>query len=200
MSGREGTTIPARFGKAAPMRRGQAIRVVNTHGTQVLDTWAFRAGYMAEYMSMEQTRSVNSAIYPRVGQAMVTNRRRPILTWLEDTSPGVHDTMLCCCTREIYEELGVSGYHRNCEDNLHEALGELGLTAPCTPGPLNLFMNTPVVEGGKIVRRAPESRPGDHVTLRAEMDLVIVFSACPQDITVINGDEAQPRDAAFHIA
>lgn len=194
------TLIPARHGKAAPMRRGQTIRIVNTYGTQVLDTWAFRAGDMAESMSMEQTRSVNSTIYPRVGQAMVTNRRRPILTWLEDTSPGIHDTVLCCCTKEIYEELGATAYHRNCEDNLHEALAALGLSAPATPGPLNLFMNTPVVEGGTIVRRAPEARPGDHVTLRAEMDLVIVFSACPQDVTVINGDDAEPRDAAFVIA
>lgn len=193
------TVIPARHGKAARMLRGQTIRIVNTHGTQVLDTWAFAEGDMAEHMSMEHTRSVNSAIYPAVGQAMVTNRRRPILTWVEDTSPGIHDTVLCCCTREVYEELGVTEHHRNCEDNLHEALAELGLSAPATPGPLNLFMNTPVVEDGRIVRQAPESRPGDHVTLRAEMDLVIVFSACPQDITVINGDDAEPRDAAFVI-
>ena len=149
---------------------------------------------------MAHTRSFNSTIYPRVGDVLVTNRRRPILTIVEDTSPGLHDTLLCACNRAIYRELGVSDFHRSCEDNLHEALAALGLAVTDTPNPLNLFMNTPVVEGGAIDRRPPQSKAGDTVVLRAEMDLVIVFSACPQDITPINGPELTPRDAHFTIA
>jgi uncharacterized protein YcgI (DUF1989 family) len=159
--------------------------VINTYGSQVLDTRAFNSHYVDEYMSMEHTRSINSCIYPRVGGSLVTNRRRPILTIIEDTSPGIHDTVLCACNRYIYEELGADASHRNCEDNLHEALSELGLNIPSTPSPLNLFMNTPVLADGSIERRSPQSRPGDHVVMRANMDLVIVFSACPQDITPI---------------
>ena len=134
-----------------------------------------------------------------MGDILVTNRRRPILTLVEDTSPGIHDTVLCACNRQIYEELGVQGYHRNCEDNLHEALATLKLTAPSTPGPLNLFMNTPVLTDGSIERRPPESKPGDYVSMRAEIDLVIVFSCCPQDITPINGAGLEPTDAHFAI-
>ncbi|NQW08828.1 MAG: urea carboxylase-associated family protein [Alphaproteobacteria bacterium] len=194
------TVVPARYGRAARVPRGRTIAVINTHGNQVVDTWAFAAADPAEFMCMEHTRSVNSTIYPRVGVAMMTNRRRPVLTWLEDTSPGVHDTVLCACNRQIYEELGIREYHRNCEDNLHEALAEIGMTVPFTPAPLNLFMNTPVGEDGGIVRLAPVSRPGDRVTFRAEMDAVVVFSACPQDITPINGDGRLPQDVEFLIA
>jgi len=50
-----------------------------------------------------------------------------------------------------------------------------------------------------IDRRAPESRPGDDLVLRAEIDLVAVFSACPQDITPINGPGLTPRDAHLRI-
>ena len=39
-------TIPARRGKAAYVRQGQSIRIVNTHGSQVVDTWAFTAGML----------------------------------------------------------------------------------------------------------------------------------------------------------
>jgi uncharacterized protein len=188
--------IPARHGKAVRLRAGQRIEVINTHGQQVLDTWAFRADDLREFLSMEHSRSVNSTIYVRPGMTLVSTRRRPMLTLVEDRSPGVHDTLLCACNAEIYEELGCTAYHRNCEDNLHEALAEVGMAAPCTPAPLNLFMNTPPLNDGRIDRRPPTAGPGDAVVLRAEMDLVIVFSACPQDVTVINGSQP-PRDAAY---
>lgn len=193
------TRVAASYGKACGLNKGSSIVLTNISGNQVVDTWAFCAEDISEYMCMAHTRSVNSAIYPKVGSAFVTNRRRPILSLIEDTSPGLHDTVLCACNRAIYEELGCTDYHRNCEDNLHEALAEIGLTSPFTPAPLNLFMNTPVVEGGAIDRRAPQSRPGDHVVLRAEIDSIVVVSACPQDITLINGDDRQPQDIEFQI-
>lgn len=195
-----GILIRARYGKAARVQRGQKVTVINTFGSQVLDTWAFNSSDVTEYMSMEHTRSINSRIYPRVRDSLVTNRRRPILTIIEDTSPGFHDTVLCACNRYIYQELGADASHRSCEDNLHEALHELGLEIYSTPGPLNLFMNTPVMSDGSIDRRPPQSKPGDSIVMRAEMDLVIVFSACPQDITPINGPELTPRDARFEVA
>jgi uncharacterized protein YcgI (DUF1989 family) len=37
------------------------------------------------------------------------------------------------------------------------------------------------------------SRPGDHVVLRALMDLVLVFSSCPMDIVPINGEDRTPK-------
>ncbi|TVQ37761.1 MAG: urea carboxylase-associated family protein [Geminicoccaceae bacterium] len=189
--------IPARQGKAVRLDARQHIKVVNTYGQQVLDTWAFRAHDVGEYLSMEHTRSRNSTIYVQEGATLVSTRRRPMLTLVEDRSPGNHDTLLCACSAEIYQELGCTEYHRNCEDNLHAALAELGLEIPCTPAPLNLFMNTPALADGRIDRRPPAAAAGDYVILRAEMDLILVFSACPQDVTVINGLDRPPRDAAY---
>ncbi len=191
--------VPAARGKAASVAAGRRVKVINTHGSQVVDTWAFNAEDLAEHLSMAHSRSTNSTIYPAVGNVLVTSRRRPILTLVEDSSPGNHDTLLCACNREIYQELGIEAYHRSCEDNLHEALADLDLVVTDTPNPLNLFMNTPVVEGGAIDRRPPTSKPGDYVVLRAEMNLVIVFSACPQDVTPINGPELTPREVHFSV-
>jgi uncharacterized protein YcgI (DUF1989 family) len=148
---------------------------------------------------MEHTRSRNSKIVLGVGDSYVSDRRRPMLTVVEDTSPGIHDTLLCACNRQIYEEAGCTEYHRNCSDNLHEALGEIGLSFPFTPGPLNVFMNIPVNADRSISRLPPATRPGDYLKLRAEMDVIIVISACPQDLTVINGVDKTPRDVHFAI-
>ena len=191
--------IPARKGKATWLARGGSVRVINTPGSQVVDTWAFVAGEMDECMSMEHSRAAMNRLTPKIGDTLVTNHRRPILTLHDDTSGEVHDTFIAACDRWRYEGLGVEGFHDNCEDNLHEALKELGLKAPKTPSPLNLFMNIPWQLSGEIDWKPPVSEPKSFVILRAEIDCVVVFSACPQDIIPINGVGCTPKDAHFEV-
>jgi uncharacterized protein YcgI (DUF1989 family) len=191
--------IPARKGKAARLRKGQTVRVINTKGQQVVDTWAFNAADPREFMSMEHSRVSIGGIIPKIGSVFVTNKRRPILTVVEDTSGGIHDTLIAACDRYRYEGLGCTGYHDNCTDNLAAGLAELGLTPPEVPSPLNLFMNIPVIDGHAIEFRPPVSTPGSYVALRAEMDCVIAFSACPQDMVPINGAAMRPTEAHFEI-
>jgi uncharacterized protein YcgI (DUF1989 family) len=191
--------IPARKGKAARLRKGQTVKVINTKGQQVVDSWAFNAVDLREFMSMEHSRVSIGGIIPKIGAVLVTNKRRPILTIVEDTSGGIHDTLIAACDRYRYEGLGCTGYHDNCTDNLATGLAELGLTPPEVPSPLNLFMNIPVIDGHAIEFRPPVSTPGSYVALRAEMDCVIAFSACPQDMVPINGAAMRPTEAHFEI-
>lgn len=191
--------IPARKGRATRLAKGQQLRLINTHGTQVVDTWAFNAADMSEFMSMEHSRVAIGGIFPKTGDAMVSNRRRPILTLMQDTSPGIHDTLIAACDRYRYEGLGAVGYHDSCTDNLHAALGALDLSVPLTPSPWNMWMNIPVAADGGVSFEATVAAPGDHVTLRAEMNIVMVFSCCPQDMIPINGVDCTPRDAAFEV-
>ncbi len=105
------------------------------------------------------------------------------------------------------------GYHENCSDNLHFALKQLVSEVPSgetmelermvnvlsgwTPDPLNLFMNVPWEEGpvGGVTYEPTVSKAGDLVELRAERDVVVVMSACPQDLVNING--GNPVDAHY---
>lgn len=191
--------IPARKGKAVRVRRGQRLKVINTKGQQVVDTWAFSAEDLREFMSMEHARVAIGRIIPAVGDALVTNRRRPILTLAEDTSGGIHDTLFAACDRWRYEVLGCTEYHDNCTDNLRSGLKELQLEPPETPAPLNLFMNIPVIDGNRVEVRPPVSTPGSYVTLRAEMDCIVAFSACPQDMVPVNGLAMRPTEAHFDL-
>lgn len=197
-------TIPARKGKACRLKTGQIVKVVNTHGQQVVDTWAFSAGDHSESMSMEHTRTALGRIMVKAGDSLVTNQRRPILTLVEDTSGGIHDTLLAACDRYRYQQLGVAGFHDNCTDNLAAALLELGIApavtpSPVTPSPWNLFMNIPVAIDGGLSFQPPVCKQGDHVLLRAEMDCVVAFSACPQDLVPINGVDCTPTEAHFQV-
>jgi uncharacterized protein YcgI (DUF1989 family) len=192
-------TIPARLGKAARLDAGQSVKLINTHGSQVVDTWAFDAADMSEFMSMEHSRAHIGGIFPKPGDSMVSNRRRAILTLVEDSSPGIHDTLIAACDRYRYELLGCEGHHDSCTDNLAAALGELGMTPPETPSPWNMWMNIPVAADGAVSFEPPVSWPGDYVVLRAERDAVLVFSCCPQDVIPINGTDCVPKDCHFEI-
>jgi uncharacterized protein len=191
--------IPARKGKAVRVKQGQKVKVINTKGEQVVDTWAFNATDMKEFMSMEHTRAGILRIIPKPGDRLLTNQRRPILTLVEDTSGGIHDTIIAACDRWRYEGLGCKEYHDNCTDNLAAGLKALGLEPPETPSPLNLFMNIPVLDGNAIAFRPPVSTPGSYVVLRAELDCIVAFSACPQDMLPINGVNKKPTEAHFEV-
>lgn len=188
--------IPARHGRAALVNKKARIKIINTHGTQVVDCWAFNPANIGEFMSMEHSRVALDRYRPRVGDAMVTNQRRPILKIMEDTC-GVHDTLLAACDRYRYQQLGCEGYHRNCDDNMWQAMVEAGYRPTETPSPFNLWQNTPVEADGSIGLYPALSRKGDYIVMRAEMNLVICLSACPQDITSINSQ--RPRNAHFQI-
>ncbi|MDG2466667.1 MAG: urea carboxylase-associated family protein [Alphaproteobacteria bacterium] len=192
-------TVPARQGKAAYVKAGAAITIINTYGTQVVDTWCFMRDDLTEFMSMEHQRSVSQSVFPSVGAPLYSNRRRPILTLEEDTSPGRHDTLLAACDVYRYQMLGCTEYHDNCTDNLAAAMTEIGLAAPETPSPLNLWMNIPFTSDGATEFCPPLSKPEDFVRLRANHDVIVVMSTCPQDMVPINGADMIVRPVHYHI-
>jgi hypothetical protein len=103
------------------------------------------------------------------------------------------------CDRYQYKQLGQNGYLENCTDNRTAALAAFGMTPPETPSPLNLFMNISWSGPGNLSFDPPISTPGSFVVMRAEMDLVIVFSTCPQDNLLINGTGRSPTEAHFEL-
>jgi uncharacterized protein YcgI (DUF1989 family) len=110
------------------------------------------------------------------------------MTMLEDTSPGVHDTVIAACDPFRYAQLGADPGHRSCSLNFAEALSELSITRRSpVPAPLNLFMNIPWDLDGNITFDPTVSAPGDSVLFRADVDVIAIASACPMDIVPING-------------
>jgi uncharacterized protein len=190
--------VPARQGVAARVERAQIVTIINTSGKQVVDTWAFNPEDFNEYLSMEHCRVALGKLVPRLGDVLVTNRRRPILSLIEDTTAGVHDTLMATCDARRYELLGAVGHHDNCVDNLKNALQAIGLSSRTTPAPLNLFMNVPWQPDGTLTFERPTSEAGQYVSLRAEMSLIIVLSACPQDMNPVN--DMKSTDVHFRIS
>jgi uncharacterized protein len=183
----ERIVIPARAGRSVHVPAGRSFRVTDREGGQVGDLFAFNAGDVSEYASAEHTRAYVNRLFPRIGEPFVTNRRRPILEFERDESPGYHDMLCAACDPERFWGLGVEGWHASCEENLRKAMGELGHEDIEVPQPINLFMNIPVAPDGSLGWEPAETKPGDGAILRAVLDCIVVVSACPQDIVPING-------------
>lgn len=191
--------IPARQGRAVRLKRGQQLRITNPKGHQVCDFFAIAADSPAEFLSMEHCRTALGRIYVKSGDRLVTNRRRPLIEIAEDSSAGVHDILIAACDHTRYQQLGCSDYHDNCADNFRMSLAAIGETPRHVPCPFNIWMNIPVAPDGTYAWSAPVSKPGDFVVLRALDDCIAVMSACPQDMTAVNGVGTVPAELVVRV-
>jgi len=191
--------LPARCGLAVRVKQNQKIEIENRSGTQVCDFWAFNAENLHEHLSMEHLHTSLGSILPKNGDSLVSNTRKKMFTIIEDTSEGFHDTVIASCDHHRYQELGCKDYHDNCVDNLRMALIAIGERAPAIPSPLNLWMNIPVDQNGKIQWLAPRAKPFDKIELKAYMNTIVVMSSCPQDLTPINGNDCVIQDLYFKV-
>ncbi len=152
-------------------------------------------------MSMEASRVWTQRLNPLVGDTFVTTRRLPILTLVEDTSPGVHDTFMAACDCHRYElarRARLSPQLPRQHVRGHARTGRR--TAGADPRLLQYFHEYRGEAGRPLtIDRPAVSKPGDYVTLRADMDCFVAFSACPQDIVQIQGETGVPMPAHYVI-
>jgi uncharacterized protein len=192
--------LVARTGATVPLTAGQDLVVTNTHGQQVVDTWALAAGDPSRFVSAPHTWMAHGRVTVRVGDDLVDTTRRPLLKLVEDTSGGDHDLLIPSCDLPRYRQLGAQGYHDNCRDNYFEALAAAGVDAlPFVPQPLNLFMRVPIEADGTIGIEPPLARAGDRVRLLALEDVTVVLSACPQDLAATNGLGRAPTGVEYAV-
>jgi uncharacterized protein YcgI (DUF1989 family) len=96
------------------------------------------------------------------------------------------------CSRRWYETKVGQPDHPNCQDNLSTALEPFGLTGDDIFDIFNVFMNVELGTDGSFTLTAPTTKAGDHIDLRAEMNVLAAISACPSDNSPTNDFRAKP--------
>lgn len=189
--------IPPGEARGVTVEAGGIVRIANTEGHQVVDTWAFCTADPREFLSMEHSRSATYRILFKPGDTLVSNRFRPMLTILADTSPGIHDTLHAACSAENNRFFGMTSTRPNCEDNLKGVMADRGVCLGPIPCPWNLFEHAIVRPDGSLMDEPASATAGDHVELRAETPVVLVCSACPSSVGNIS--LGTPRGAAIEL-
>ena len=111
---------------------------------------------------------------------------------LEEDTVGVHDLLFCGCSDTVFERFLDAPGRTGCLDHLADALAPHAVGRDAIEAPLDLFMRTEVTADGTLLIHESPSRPGDHVVLRAEVDVVVALAACADDVTRCNGGHCGP--------
>lgn len=183
--------VPPRGKYVHELKRGEILRVTDLEGQQVGDLIAFDLNNLDDKFWISTTVRLNRTVYLTTGHVLYSELSKPMLTIVADTC-GRHDLMAGSCNAEIDKvRYGVDDHH-GCVENFVAALVPYGLTRKDVPMSFNIFMNCPVQPDGSWDIVAPASKAGDHVDFRAEMDLLVVLSNCPQDLNPCNAGELKP--------
>ncbi len=174
--------IPGYQGRAVRLEQGSKFRVIDVEGCQIADMFVLSAADTCEVFSPALTRQVIFRLTPKPGDFLYSNRRRPMLTFLDDTSPGRHDMAFAPCDPGFYVDLGADASHPNCRDNFYQAISELEIKIEPPPDPFNLFQNTVPKPDGDFEVGQTLSKAGDYVEFRTEMDVIVVVTACSVDL------------------
>lgn len=177
------------------VRQGQILRIVDLEGNQAADVIFYSAEDSAEHYSAADTLLDQGGIYLTTGARLMSNAGRPMLTIVADTC-GRHDTLGGACAAEsntVRYALQKKFMH-NCRDNFLIALqrADLGLSKRDLVPNINFFMNVPVTETGQLKFDDGVSAPGKYVEMRAEMDVWVLISNCPQLNNPCNGYNPTP--------
>jgi uncharacterized protein YcgI (DUF1989 family) len=179
--------IPPMSAYAFEVARGDMLRVVDVDGEQVADLVAFNAADLAEHFSQGFTRVNNDKAGVVVGDHLYSNLNNPVFTVACDTV-GVHDMLFPPCSAFLYTHVFGVDRKTGCREHLARVLEPYGIGFADVTDPFNVFMNTAIGENGRMAIYTPRSAAGDHLDLRAEMDLVVAVSACAADVNACNGD------------
>lgn len=173
--------IPARTAATMRLGRGERVTIIDQAGRQGADCIAVTPDGRA-VTSSQETRARTLRLFPIPGEAIYGDTGEPMLTLLEDMSPGPHGLLVPPCDATMYRLRGGGCGHVSCYDNLHRALAAEGVALGRTPPTICLFQNIAVEPSGVISISVNASAPGDRITLRAEVPLVLAVSACPNDL------------------
>jgi uncharacterized protein len=190
--------VPAGEPWVKRVRRGQTLRIVDLEGNQAVDTIFYNADDPLERYSLTHTIQAQGALYLATGSVLMSSEGRPLLTIVADTC-GRHDTLggACACESNMVRYALDKRYMHSCRDSFLLALArDTDATQPQHKrdivSNINFFMNVPVTPEGALTFEDGISAPGKYVELRAEIDVTVLVSNCPQLNNPCNGYNPTP--------
>jgi hypothetical protein len=175
--------VPAGEPFMQTLKRGQTLRILDLEGNQAVDTLFYSAADPEERYDATTTIREQGNIYLTTGSVLRSNLGKPMLSIVADTC-GRHDTLGGACSAEsntVRYALEKRHMH-NCRDSFLMALAEWdsGMDKRDLSSNINFFMNVPVTPEGGLTFEDGISEAGRYVEMRAEMDVIVLISNCPQ--------------------
>lgn len=189
--------VPARAPFSTTLKPGQVLRIIDLESRQAVDALFYSAADPTERYSAQDTLSAQARAGGRydltTGSVLRSNEGRAMATIVADTC-GFHDTCAgaCSCESNIVRFGHETRFMNSCRENFLTELAKYGMGKRDIVSNVNFFMNVPIRPDGEITVDDGVSEPGGLVELRAEMELLVVISNCPQVNNPCNGFRPTP--------
>lgn len=185
--------VDARAPWSAVVRRGDVLTIVDLHGNQAVDCLLYNAADTAERYSAPDTVAAQGGIFLTTGSVLRSSEGNPLMTVIAD-EVGRHDTVGGACSRESNTlRYGHHTTHQHaCVENFLIEGARWGLGKRDLVSNINWYMNVPVDPDGSLGIVDGISAPGLSIRLRAEMDVLVLVSNCPQINNPCNGFDPTP--------
>jgi hypothetical protein len=186
-------TVGARAPWSGIVTAGQLLSIVDLDGNQAVDFLVYCAGDTAERYSAAETIAAQQNIFLTTGSVLRSGESRALMTVVADDC-GRHDTLGGACSKESNTlRYGHHTRHQHaCVENFLAEGAKWGLGKRDLVSNVNWYMNVPVEGDGTLGIVDGISRPGLTVTLRAETDVLVLISNCPQINNPCNGFDPTP--------
>jgi urea carboxylase-associated protein 1 len=189
------TTVLAGDGIAVVVKKGQTFRIVDLEGNQAVDTLFYNASDPVERYSAVDTIREQGNIYLSTGTRLLSTEGSLLMTIVADTC-GRHDTLGGACAAESNQVRYAieKRFMHSCRDTflLTLACCTRDMTKRDITANVNFFMNVPVTPEGKLTFEDGISGAGRYVELKADMDVRVLISNCPQLNNPCNGYNPTP--------
>lgn len=166
---------------SAVIAAGDVLTIVDVGGNQSADCLIYSADDTDERYSAADTIAWQGNAYVRTGTVLRSNRGLPLMTVVGNEIDR-QDTIGGACGKESntlrYGQHTL--YQHGCRENFLAEAARHGLGARDLVSNLNWFMNVPVEEDGSLGIVDGMSAPGKRVAVRADRDVLVIVSNCPQ--------------------
>ncbi|MET0339431.1 MAG: urea amidolyase associated protein UAAP2 [Polyangiales bacterium] len=195
--------IESGCGYSRRVKKGEVLRIVDLEGNQAVDTLFYNANDPSERYSASDTILAQGKLYLTTGTRLISSEGNALLTIVDDTC-GRHDTLGGACAAESNQvRYALEKRHmHSCRDSFLLELAEHvpALSKRDLTCNINFFMNVPVTPEGTLRFADGISAPGRYVALRAEMDVLVLISNCPQLNNPCNGYDPTPIEVQVFAA
>jgi urea carboxylase-associated protein 1 len=189
--------VPARAPYSAVVKAGQIMRIIDLESQQAVDALFYNAHGIAERYSAQDTLAAQAAagkpFYLETGSVLLSNEGHAMMTVIADTC-GYHDTCAgaCSCESNTVRFGHETRFMHSCRENFLAEAQKYGMGKRDLVSNVNFFMNVPIRPDGEMTVDDGVSEPGGYVDLRAEMDVLVLISNCPQVNNPCNGFNPTP--------
>lgn len=196
--------LPAGCHWSFTMRRGHQLTLTDIEGGANVGMLLYNPYNPLERINIPDTLKCQHTFRLTTGHCIYTDMGRVLCSIIEDDT-GWHDAVGGTCNRRLVErrwgrktyQQARNDMHRNGYDSFLIELAKYGLGKKDMAANLNLFSRVEVDGEGNLHYVPGASKAGDSVTLRFEMDTLVILHACPHPLNPADQWPAQPVEYAI---